>query len=412
MRKRVALARALALEPEILFLDEPTSGLDPIGARAFDRLVRTLCDSLGLTVFMVTHDLDTLLSIIDRVDRALERQGHRRRPGRRGDAQRASLDPGVLLGARAAAEGDPDGTRSKYTLVGASALVLLALLAAAIVWLRRRARRRRPALHDLLRAPVARRAGGAQRRAHEGHPRRRRHRLLVLASSGRARSRSDRLARRSGAESTRAVVDRNLLTGIATIRLLTPTRTARRPPENGERDPVIAEGASQLQQFSDTANQIAAARRRDHAPHQRAALAREPGGDRRDPREPAGLTACRGASTLSTRAVVDRAAPPTRRRRAAAPGGDAHRLAHRRHARRRGQTSLRDASTACAADERHLALRRCRGLLGTAAPSCARPASSCARGGRARHDGAQVQRSARRGVRPGRREPWAGRGQR
>jgi phospholipid/cholesterol/gamma-HCH transport system ATP-binding protein len=65
MRKRVALARALALEPEILFLDEPTSGLDPIGARSFDGLVRALCDSLGLTVFMVTHDLDTLLSIVD-----------------------------------------------------------------------------------------------------------------------------------------------------------------------------------------------------------------------------------------------------------------------------------------------------------------------------------------------------------
>jgi phospholipid/cholesterol/gamma-HCH transport system ATP-binding protein len=66
MRKRVALARALALEPEILFLDEPTSGLDPVGARAFDALVRVLSESLGLTVFIVTHDLDTLLSIIDR----------------------------------------------------------------------------------------------------------------------------------------------------------------------------------------------------------------------------------------------------------------------------------------------------------------------------------------------------------
>ncbi len=66
MRKRVALARALALEPELLFLDEPTSGLDPIGARDFDRLLRALSDSLGLTVFMVTHDLDTLLSVIDR----------------------------------------------------------------------------------------------------------------------------------------------------------------------------------------------------------------------------------------------------------------------------------------------------------------------------------------------------------
>jgi phospholipid/cholesterol/gamma-HCH transport system ATP-binding protein len=66
MRKRVALARALALEPEILFLDEPTSGLDPVSARAFDALVRVLSESLGLTVFIVTHDLDTLLSIIDR----------------------------------------------------------------------------------------------------------------------------------------------------------------------------------------------------------------------------------------------------------------------------------------------------------------------------------------------------------
>lgn len=67
MRKRAALARALAMEPEILFLDEPTSGLDPINARAFDRLVRTLCDSLGLTVVLVTHDLDTLEGIVDRV---------------------------------------------------------------------------------------------------------------------------------------------------------------------------------------------------------------------------------------------------------------------------------------------------------------------------------------------------------
>src|ERR1041384_6488719 len=66
MRKRAALARALALAPGILFLDEPPSGLDPVGARAFDRLVRVLCDSLGLTVFIVTHDLDTLLSVIDR----------------------------------------------------------------------------------------------------------------------------------------------------------------------------------------------------------------------------------------------------------------------------------------------------------------------------------------------------------
>lgn len=67
MRKRAALARALALDPELLFLDEPTSGLDPISARAFDRLIRVLSDSMGLTVFLVTHDLDTLLSMVDRI---------------------------------------------------------------------------------------------------------------------------------------------------------------------------------------------------------------------------------------------------------------------------------------------------------------------------------------------------------
>jgi phospholipid/cholesterol/gamma-HCH transport system ATP-binding protein len=67
MKKRAALARALALEPELLFLDEPTSGLDPISARAFDRLLRTLCDSLGLTALVTTHDLDTLWGMVDRV---------------------------------------------------------------------------------------------------------------------------------------------------------------------------------------------------------------------------------------------------------------------------------------------------------------------------------------------------------
>lgn len=67
MRKRAGLARALALDPEIVFLDEPTSGLDPIGAAAFDRLIRQLQNTLGLTVYMVTHDLDSLFSICDRV---------------------------------------------------------------------------------------------------------------------------------------------------------------------------------------------------------------------------------------------------------------------------------------------------------------------------------------------------------
>jgi phospholipid/cholesterol/gamma-HCH transport system ATP-binding protein len=67
MRKRAALARALALEPELLFLDEPTSGLDPIAAREFDRTIRTLADSLGITVLLTSHDLDTLWGIVDRV---------------------------------------------------------------------------------------------------------------------------------------------------------------------------------------------------------------------------------------------------------------------------------------------------------------------------------------------------------
>ncbi|WP_349975535.1 ATP-binding cassette domain-containing protein [Pseudomonas sp. WHRI 8519] len=67
MIKRAALARALALDPDILFLDEPTAGLDPIGAAAFDQLILTLRDALGLSVFLITHDLDTLYTITDRI---------------------------------------------------------------------------------------------------------------------------------------------------------------------------------------------------------------------------------------------------------------------------------------------------------------------------------------------------------
>lgn len=67
MRKRAGLARSLALDPEIVFLDEPTAGLDPIGAAAFDTLIKNLSRSLGLTVFLVTHDLDTLHAICDRI---------------------------------------------------------------------------------------------------------------------------------------------------------------------------------------------------------------------------------------------------------------------------------------------------------------------------------------------------------
>ncbi len=67
MTKRVALARALALDPDIVFLDEPTSGLDPISAGAFDELIRTLQQTLGLTVYMVTHDQDSLAAVCDRI---------------------------------------------------------------------------------------------------------------------------------------------------------------------------------------------------------------------------------------------------------------------------------------------------------------------------------------------------------
>ncbi len=74
MRKRAGLARALALDPEILFLDEPTAGLDPIGAHRFDSLVKELSEALGLSLVMVTHDLDSLHAICDRVSVLIDKR--------------------------------------------------------------------------------------------------------------------------------------------------------------------------------------------------------------------------------------------------------------------------------------------------------------------------------------------------
>ena len=74
MRKRASLARALALDPELLFLDEPTAGLDPIGAAHYDELIKQLRESLGLSVLMVTHDLDSLYAVCDRIAVLLDKR--------------------------------------------------------------------------------------------------------------------------------------------------------------------------------------------------------------------------------------------------------------------------------------------------------------------------------------------------
>lgn len=102
MRKRAGLARALALDPQIVFLDEPTSGLDPIGAEAFDQLILSLQKTLGLTVFMITHDLDSIFTACDRVavlaDHVIVREGA---PGELVDDPRHPWVAEYFCGARA-----------------------------------------------------------------------------------------------------------------------------------------------------------------------------------------------------------------------------------------------------------------------------------------------------------------------
>ena len=96
MTKRAALARALALDPEVVFLDEPTSGLDPIAAGEFDSLIKTLQRTLGLTVFMVTHDLDSLYAVCDRIAVLADGKIVVEGPIEAGIALRTSLGEGLL----------------------------------------------------------------------------------------------------------------------------------------------------------------------------------------------------------------------------------------------------------------------------------------------------------------------------
>lgn len=114
MRKRAGLARALALDPEIVFLDEPTAGLDPIGASAFDELIKNLQATLGLTVFMVTHDLDSLLCDLRPDCRAGREKGAGHGYNRRNDDPGPSLDQRVF--SRAARAGS-DGCQERSAAV-------------------------------------------------------------------------------------------------------------------------------------------------------------------------------------------------------------------------------------------------------------------------------------------------------
>jgi phospholipid/cholesterol/gamma-HCH transport system ATP-binding protein len=121
MRKRAGLARALALDPEILFLDEPTAGLDPIGAAAFDELIGNLQRALNLTVVMVTHDLDSLYAICDRISVLIDKRV------KVGTIESLMREQG---GTAEAME-----TRANYLMVGVFVLALAAGLVVFVIWL-------------------------------------------------------------------------------------------------------------------------------------------------------------------------------------------------------------------------------------------------------------------------------------
>jgi phospholipid/cholesterol/gamma-HCH transport system ATP-binding protein len=120
MRKRAGLARAIAMDPELLFLDEPTAGLDPIAAEAFDVLVRNLSQTLGLTIFMITHDLDSLYAVCDRVAVIADKTIVAAAPIRELEQSEQPWIKDYFLGPRGRAAASAAG-RSKEPLAGAAA---------------------------------------------------------------------------------------------------------------------------------------------------------------------------------------------------------------------------------------------------------------------------------------------------
>jgi energy-coupling factor transporter ATP-binding protein EcfA2 len=193
MRKRAGLARALALDPELLFLDEPTAGLDPIGAAAFDELIKDLSDSLDLTVFMITHDLDSLYAITDRVAVLADKKVVALAPVSELERSDHPWIKEYFLGPRGARRAarrryrpndsgeDPLMERNaNYALVGAVTLILFMGLVVFVVWLAKLQFNQEYDLYDILfRGPCPRPVRGWRgafqrhqgRRSHQDRPR-------------------------------------------------------------------------------------------------------------------------------------------------------------------------------------------------------------------------------------------------